>query len=307
MSTAWVAGNVRAKAMLDRRIGSARARELAGTGSLAQAEQILADSPYRHYVRGGQTLREAEHGLAATVLWHLRVLAGWQPRSGAGTLRLLAGWFEIANIRAHARAVSGGENEALFAMGALGTAWSRLRTTSSVTQLRQVLTETPWGDPGGESPADIVVGVEFAWARRVALAVPEANDWACGGAALLVARRQFLEGRVLELPAQTNAERILGRRAMAAGNLQEFNSRLPPPARWALSGTADVGELWQAEFRWWSRVERDGLELLRRPRFGFGPTIGAAAVLAADAWRCRAALQIAAGGGGSMEVYDAVA
>ena len=48
-------------------------------------------------------------------------------------------------------------------------------------------------------------------------------------------------------------------------------------------------------------------ELLRRPRFGPGPTIGAAAVLAADAWRCRAALEIAAGGGGSMEVYDAVA
>ncbi|BBX82647.1 hypothetical protein MAUB_05200 [Mycolicibacterium aubagnense] len=305
-----MAGNVRAKAMLDRRIGSARARELAASGSLAQAQQILADSPYRHCVRGGQTLPEAEHALAATVLWHLRVLAGWQPRPGAGTLRLLAGWFEIANICAHARAVSGGENgenEALFALGALGTAWSRLRATSSVAELRHVLTETPWGDPGGDSPSDIAVGVGFAWARRVVVAVPEANDWACGGAALLVARRRFLEGRLLELPAQTNAERILGRRAMAAGSLQEFTSRLPPPARWALSGTADVGELWQAEFRWWSRVERDGLDLLRRPRFGSGPTVGAAAVLAADAWRCRAALQIAAGGGGSMEIYDAVA
>ena len=58
-----------------------------------------------------------------------------------------------------------------------------------------------------------------------------------------------------------------------------------------MAGTADVGELWQAEFRWLSRVERDGFELMHRPRFGPGPTIGAAAVLAADAWRCRAALE----------------
>ena len=55
--------NVRAKAILDRRIGPARARELAATGWLAQAQQILADSPYRHGVHVGQTLAEAEHVL----------------------------------------------------------------------------------------------------------------------------------------------------------------------------------------------------------------------------------------------------
>jgi hypothetical protein len=307
MSTAWVAGNVRAKAMVNRRIGPARARQLAAAGSLAEAEQILANSPYRHGVRVGQTLAEAEHAVAATVLWHLRVLAGWQPRPGAGTLRTLAGWFEIANIRGHARAVSGGENEPTFALGSLETAWSRLRTTTSLTELRHVLSETSWGDPGGDSPADIAVGGELAWGRRVATAVPAARDWACGGAALLVARRLLFEGREFEQPARINAERLLGRGPMATRNLQEFSGRLPLPARWALSGTADVGELWQAEFRWWSRLERDGFELLRRPRFGAAPTIGAAAVLAADAWRCRAALQIASGGGRSIEVFDAVA
>lgn len=307
MSTAWVAGNVRAKAMLDRRIGSAGARELAATGVLDQAEQILADSPYRHGVQVGQTLAEAEHAVAATVLWHLRVLAGWQPRAGAIAIRLLAGWFEVANICAHARTLSGAENEPSFSLGALGSAWSRLRTTSSLAELRRVLTQSLWGDPGGDSPSDIAVGVQLAWAFRVATGVPEASDWACGGAALLVARRLLLEGHPLAQPAQTNAERILGRASTAAQNLQEFSDQLPQRARWALAGTADVGELWQAEFRWWSRVECDGFELLRRPRFGPGPTIGAAAVLAADAWRCRAALEIAAGGGGSMEVYDAVA
>jgi hypothetical protein len=302
-----VAGNVRAKAMLKRRIGPAGAREVAAAGSLAQAEQILFDSPYRHGVQVGQTLEEAEHALAATVLWHLRVLAGWQPRAGAISLRLLAGWFEVANICGHARTLSGNENEASFTLGALGSAWSRLRTTSSLVELRRVLTQSVWGDPGGDSPSDIAVGVALAWALRVATGVPEASDWACGGAAVLVARRLLLEGRPLPPAAQIRAERILGRASVAAQNMQEFSDQLPPRARWALAGTADVGELWQAEFRWWSLVERDGFELLRRPRFGPGPTIGAAAVLAADAWRCRAALEIAAGGGRSMEVYDAVA
>ncbi len=202
MSTAWVAGNVRAKAMLDRRIGPARARDLAATGSLAQAVQILADSPYGHGVHVGQTLAEAEHALAATVLWHVRVLAGWQPRPGARALRLLVGWFEIANIIGHARAVSGAAVEPSFHLGALGTAWSRLRTTSSLAELRRGLTQSLWGDPGGESPSDIAVGVALTWACRVATGVPEASDWACGGAAVLVARRLLLEGRPLAQPAQ---------------------------------------------------------------------------------------------------------
>jgi len=103
-----------------------------------------------------------------------------------------------------------------------------------------------------DSPSDIAVGVALAWALRVATGVPEASDWACGGAAVLVARRSLLEGRPLPPAAQIRAERILGRASVAAQNMQEFSDQLPPRARWALAGTADVGELWQAEFRWWS-------------------------------------------------------
>ena len=195
-------------------------------GSLAQGQRILVDSPYRHGVRVGQTLAEAEHALAATVLWHLRVLAGWQPRVGASALRLLAGWFEIANISGHARAVSGAAVEPSFQLGALGMAWSRLRTTSSLAELRRVLTQSLWGDPGGDSPSDIALGVQLAWAFRVATGVPEAGDWACGGAAVLVARRLLLEGRPLAHAAQATAERILGRASMAAHNLQGFSGQL---------------------------------------------------------------------------------
>jgi len=307
VSTAWVAGNVRSKAILDRRIGPARARRLAAVPSLAEAEQLLVDSPYRHAVRVGQSLAEAEHAVAATLLWHLRVLAGWQPRPGATALRLLAGWFEVANICGHARALAGARPEPAFDLGALGTAWSRLRTTSSLAELRRALTASPWGDPGGESPSDIAVGVGLAWASRVATGVPQAEDWACGGAALLVARRLFVEQHPLAPAAQMRAQRILGAGPTAAHDLRGFIAALPARARWALAGTGGVDELWQAEFRWWARVERDGSELLRDPRFGPAATIGAAAVLAADTWRCRAALQIAEAGGGPMEVYDAVA
>jgi hypothetical protein len=258
-------------------------------------------------VRVGQSLGEAEHAVAATVLWHLRVLAGWQPRPGATALRLLAGWFEVANICEHARALAGGPPGPAFDLGALSTAWSRLHNASSLAELRHTLAASPWGDPGGESASDVAVGLGLGWAARVATGVPHAADWACGGAALLVARRLFVEQRPLTPSALIRAERILGTAPAAAHDLRRFSAALPTRARWALAGTTANGELWQAEFRWWATVERDGSEMLRDPRFGPAATIGAAAVLAADAWRCRAALQIAAAGGGPLEVYDAVA
>jgi hypothetical protein len=54
-------------------------------------------------------------------------------------------------------------------------------------------------------------------------------------------------------------------------------------------------------------VERDGVALLHQSGFGPDVPLGAAAVLAADAWRLRAALELAARGGAGSEVFDAVA
>ena len=48
--------------------------------------------------RAGQTLAATQHAVAATLLWDLRVLAGWLPRDGVDLLRALACWFEIANV-----------------------------------------------------------------------------------------------------------------------------------------------------------------------------------------------------------------
>ena len=54
-------------------------------------------------------------------------------------------------------------------------------------------------------------------------------------------------------------------------------------------------------------VESDAFGLVRRPRFSLDPVIGAVAACAVDSWRVRAALEIAARGGGPLEAFDAVA
>lgn len=307
MSTEWVAGNARAKAMLNRRLGAGRTRNIAAMGSLAEAQHALVDTAYGRGVAVGQTLAETEHAVTAVPLWHLRVLAGWQPREGAQAIRSLAAGFEAANIAAHARLLAGAPAEPLFTLGALATAWSRLRETSSLTQLRQALSQSAWGDPGGELPQDIALGVQVAWALRVATTVPETSAWASGGLALLVARRRLLEQRALPQRVAVRAARILGTAALAVSDLASFSQAVPARAGWALSGVTDVGDMWRGEVAWWLRLERDGFQLSGQPGFVRGRTIGAAAVLATDAWRCRAALQLAARGGGPMEVYDAVA
>jgi hypothetical protein len=94
---------------------------------------------------------------------------------------------------------------------------------------------------------------------------------------------------------------------MVAASLTDLAGTLPGDAAWVLERVGDPGELWRAEAAWWRRVEHDGFRLLRDARFGPSRLLGAAAVLAVDAWRVRAALEVAARGGKGLEVFDAVA
>ena len=96
MSTSWVAGVVRAKALAGRRIGAGGVRALAGSPGVAQAVTALHLTPYGHDVRPGMGLAEAQHAVGASLLWNMRVLAGWLPRRGADVVRLLAAGFEVA-------------------------------------------------------------------------------------------------------------------------------------------------------------------------------------------------------------------
>ncbi len=307
MSAGWVAGSVRARTLARRRVGRAAARGLAGSPSLDAALATLAATPYRRDVHPGQGLAEAQRAVAATLLWHLRVLAGWLPREGADMVRLLAGWFEIANVEELLHRLAGGATEEPFRLGMLATAWPRLARARSPVELRATLATSRWGDPGAETPWAVLVGMRLSLAARLAAAVGRAAPWAAGAAALVIARERLGAGRDLPPAARTSAAVLLGRAAPGAGSLPELLERLPARARWALLGITDLEELWQAEARWWSRVEQDGFQLLRATGPGPAPVLGAVAVLGTDAWRVRAALELAARGGRHLEVFDALA
>ncbi|MGO9223124.1 hypothetical protein [Mycobacterium sp.] len=303
MSAQWVAGNVRARALLNRRLGVGRARVLAAMNSLTDAQHALAATAYGRDITVGQPALDTDHAVCAALLWHLRVLAGWQPAQGAQAIRALAAGFEASNIAAHARRLAGAPARPPYELGALASAWPRLSETSSLAQLSDILAQTMWGDPASESPSDIALAVQIGWAARVANAVPEARAWACTRLALTVARRRLVEQRELPEPVLMRARLMLGA-AAAATDLASFADALAMRFHWVLDGITEADGLWTAEARWWARVEADGLAMLGRGEFTRARTIGAVAVLATDAWRCRAALAMASRGGGPMDVYD---
>ena len=274
--------------------------------SLTDAQHALADTAYGRDITVGQPALDTDHAVCAALLWHLRVLAGWQPAQGAQAIRALAAGFEASNIAARARRLSGAPARPPYTLGALATAWPRLSETSSLTQLRDTLAQTMWGDAGSESPSDIALAVQIGWATRVANAVPEARAWAYALLALTVVRRRVLEQRELPEPVLRRARLVLGAVA-AATDLASFTDAFATRVGWLFDGITEADGLWTAEARWWARVEADGLTMLGSGEFTRARTIGAVAVLAADAWRCRAALAVASRGGGPMDVYDVVA
>ncbi|WP_432826560.1 hypothetical protein [Dactylosporangium sp. CA-092794] len=298
MTAGYTAGAVRAHAMTRRRIGAA-ARDVATRPGLAAALDALHDTPYGHDVRPGQSLAEAQDAVAATLLWHLRVLAGWLPPGGAEPLRAAAGWFEIANVERRLRRLRGRPAGAAFRLGALATAWPRLAAAPDAAALRGELVASGWCGRDADTDRALMTGMRLTWARRTA-ALPEAGAWAAGGAALLVARERWLAGaeRVPEVP-------LIGPAARAP-SFEGYVAALPARAAWPFDGVDGPARLWLGEAAWWRRLDGDGRALLRRGGFGTGPVLGAVAVLAADAWRVRAALACAADGG-DPAAFDTIA
>lgn len=300
-TSAWIAGSVRARALVRRRIGIARARQIAACPTAAAAVAEVAATPYGRDVRVGQTYVDAEWGIGAALLWHLRVLAGWLPPGGVQPLRVLAGWFEVANVDEHVARLEGRAGAAPYHLGALATAWSRLAGMETLDGLRAALAASPWGDPGSVQARHIAIGLRLGWAERVLAAVPDAQRWACGAVALLAARETNLPAGLAR-----RIESIVGTGTSRAGSLPALARAASARARWTLAGAGEPTDLWRAEAEWWRQVDHDGQALLARYRFGPRVVVGAVAVLAADAWRVRAALACAARGG-AVEVFDAVA
>jgi hypothetical protein len=246
--------------------------------------------------------------VAATFLWHLRVLAGWLPRDGVDLMRATAAWFEIANVDELLHGFAEGSREPSFHLGVLATAWPRLAATHNPAELRAELAGSAWGDPGGEDPRAVRVGMRLSWMSRMPdVAGDEAARWAAGAAALLVAGERFGAGRGIPGPLLPRAAALIGAPAIEAAGLPEMRQNLAAGARWALAGIDDPADLWRAEAGWWARVERDGVSLLGGSGFSIKPVLGAVAVLAVDAWRVRAALEMAARADAPIGGYDAIA
>jgi len=307
MSAGWVAGSVRARALARRRLGAEETRRLASSGSLGDALRMLSATAYGANLRPGQPLAAAQHEIASSVLWDLRVLAGWLPGEGLRLLRVLGAWFEVANVDELLQSIAGRPAEAEFRLGALATAWPRLRQAAGTSELRAALAASAWQDPGGDSTYAVRMGIRARWAARAAALGDPARTWAAGATALLVANERFAAGRALDPSIMGSALSLLGPAASRAATLEEMAGGLPARAGWVLSGITAPADLWRAERAWLARVEQDGLRLLRTSSLDSGTVLGAVAVMICDAWRVRAALEIAARGGRPLGAYDELA
>ena len=255
---------------------------------------------------GGQSLASAQREIADSLLWDLRVLAGWLPGEGLRLLRVLSAWFEVADVDELLQSISGRPAEAEFRLGALATAWPRIRQATSHGELRAALAASAWQDPGGESTYAVRIGIRARWAARAAALGDPVRTWAAGAAALLVSGERFAAGRAVDPAVMGSALGLLGPAAHAA-TLEEMAGGLPTRAGWVLAGITTPGDLWRAEQAWLARVERDGLRLLRTSGLDSDAVLGAVAVMFCDAWRVRAALEVAARSGTPLEAYDELA
>ncbi|HVP76049.1 MAG TPA: hypothetical protein VMS63_08510 [Gaiellaceae bacterium] len=305
MSAAWVAGSVKARLLLDHRLGTAAALELAHAASLEEAVATLSGTAYGPAAAVG-TLEEAQRSVARCTLLQLRVLAAWLPPGGAAGLRTLAAWFELVNIEDRLAYLAGGPLLAPFELGVLTSVWDAAAAVQSPQELRVLLAGSSWGDPGADEPQEISLALRFAWARRVAAEVAEARVWAAGAAAVLLAEELFVAHRLVD-PALVRRSG-LGTSWYEASTLGELRARLPSRAAWSLAGIDEPAELWRAGLAWWRAVESDAELMVRSYRADRAPVVGAAVLLALDAVRVIAALAVAAHGGvaPAREVLDAL-
>ncbi len=321
MSTSWVAGSVRARALAHDALAGTAGHAAFRAGSLRAAVAVLQESPYGSGLGADDDLTTAQHAVSATLLWRLRVLAGWVPPEGAQLLRALAAGFELANTDEHVARLEGRPHGPTYLLGSLETAWARLARTRSLEELREALIASPWRDPGGSTAWEVHTAMVLTWAERVAaVPVDAAAAWARGGAALVLLRESLVVRRPLPDAVRNRAQRLLGTAATAAMtdptmSLAEVTDTLPRSLHGLFSQADGPEDLWRAEMAWRRRVAEDAASLLRRAAYGPETVVAAVGALAADTWRVRAGLELAArgaaagasgGAGPPVEVLDAL-
>jgi hypothetical protein len=197
MSAKWVAGTVKARLLLERRIGVHGTLELARTASLPDALLQLAGTSYAD-VADARDLEEAQRAVAASTLLRLRILAAWLPLGEAAGLRSLAAWFELCNIEDRLAYLDGGPLRPPFQLGTLATVWTAAAKAQSPEELSFVLGRSSWGKPGPADPRRMSLALRIAWAARVRAEVPEAREWAAGATAILLAEELLVARHAVE-------------------------------------------------------------------------------------------------------------
>jgi len=300
MGAGWVAGSVRGRLLAHHRLGAEAARAVATAGSFAAAREQLRASPYVDVSAHAETVAAAQHAIWAGVVWNLRVLAGWLPAAGVETTRVLAAFLELRNIE---DLLFGAGEARAFDLGTLATAWTRARDVAAPSEVRGVLRQSAWRDPGSDDPDEMLTSLRLEWARRLGELDPA---WG-GGAAALVVARMVAQRKGPAGPDVARRAPMLGPSAATAPTVSELSAVVPDSARWVLREIADAHDLWRAEARWWRRLDDDAEAWLRAARPGMRVVLGAVTSLMVDAWRVSAAIEIAARGGRGREVLDAVA
>ncbi|WP_341953426.1 hypothetical protein [Salinibacterium sp. TMP30] len=292
----WVAASVRARGMIERRVGHGGSDRIAACHEFDEALASLAGTVYGGRLEGVSTLAEAQRAINATVLWQLRVLAGWLPASGMQLVTAAAAGFEAVNIEALAQRLSGrGDERPFYELGALATAWPTVRTMTSLSDLSTALRGSRWGDFGTLTDADDLEDVlTVAWLQRLMVAAPAVRPWVVTEFVLIAARILFVDqtepaARLVQIVRPCIAEAWRSTRDLTA-----FADALPRSARAVIADIDAPTELWRAEKRLVTTVEEDAARLLRGSIPGPDVILGAVALLAVDAWRVRAALSAAA-------------
>ncbi|MDJ0348018.1 hypothetical protein [Cryobacterium sp. PH29-G1] len=308
MKSDWVAASVRARSLAQRRVGAGASRTIAAQLSLEGGLSLLENTVYAHLLDSGSTLAAAERATHDTVLWQLRVLAGWMPGAGTRLARAAAGAYERDNILTLFRRLADESTTVEpFELGSLASAWPRLQLVTSTDELTDALRTSVWGDPGPGDTTALQDVLTLAWLRRLTEATAAARPWAVGVATVTVARLRLVDRAEPSTRMRQLVRPLLGDKWETAADLTELRSFLPRSAQAVLLGISTPDDLWRAESRLRASVEADGFRLMRGSLPGPDIVLGAIAVLAVDAWRVRAALAAAASGTGSSEVLDAVA
>lgn len=254
-------------------------------------------------------LSAAQHAVSATLLWHLRVLAGWGPPLGAHHLRLLASEFEIANVASLLDEIRGGAAQPRFSLGSLALLRAGVSGARSTDEVRRALRSSPWGDPTSDDPDGIRLAMQFARTRMIVDSLQAAEDWAVVDASLLLSEVVANDALgELSPSALRDARVVLGDRWQRVTSLVELAGLLPEQGRALLSGVAEPEGLWRAGIRRWTMLEASSAGIGAGAGASAADVVRVAAALHVDAWRVRAALSLAALGGGDLEeAIDAAA